>query len=254
MPALAGMCDAKPQESLKQKRNGMVSSGTSTSSSAWPRIVASTKKFGACARGWRLTLPYVGIAYGVGLQSAPGAGFSLGGSVSYAWTPRWSFRLSLHGTQTSQARVRIRFLEEGLPVQSQERATWLSLGGRAGIDYSWRDAAHLWEPYVGLEAGLASSGYRFALGSKIRSLQTVDIAQQVAAPQSDSIGLEWTVGVRVGMRKLWSLWLASVWEFSLTYTSVSDRVLTNTRQARDVRADTQGLFLFRLGSAFEFGW
>jgi hypothetical protein len=206
----------------------------------------TTHRSGLYGAGVGLELPMVGIGTGAGTTSVMGVGYQFGGSLLWEFMDRIAIRLQVSGGESFGSRVWLQYQESGELVRSEQDASWFGLEGCVGATYLWRGVVPAWVPYVGLDLGPHFHGYIYRFDESLEKIEGVEEESGNETRNHNSVNLDFKVNLRAGVRMEMLSWLGSSVELNLGYTRLADAGVTGTLAAREVQAEPEGLWTFRL--------
>ena len=218
---------------------------------------AKVSRPGALGWGVQLEGPTLGVLAATGETTA--WGYSLGGALSWEILAGWQVRAFAWGGRAPGSRAQIRFLAEGEPQTAKVGADWSGLHTGVGLTHVFRGTHRDYAPFVGLDGGLAYDGFRYGYAETLERLRGEAAnggscpATRCPAPQSHSLSLGWSLGLRGGMQLRMLRWLATRAELSVTYAPVESVPVTNTLTSLRVASARQDTWLVRASFSVQLG-
>lgn len=207
--------------------------------------------------GWGLgfELPYVGVVGGVASQSEVGAGYTLGGAISYEITPSILVRVVGTWNATTRGQGAVSYRLSGERNVTRQRADWLDFALGVGGAYQMRFMHPSIAPYLGADIAMTLvNGFEYRFDDALLDL-TVDQQQTVQFANGRLIAQD--VGVmgmlRAGLRLHLSDWLASLLEVNVSYVRAGEDQIRNTLNGPDVRTVPENIWLISARFAVRFG-
>ena len=207
-----------------------------------------------------------GVLTGCAPHSRLGAGYSLGGALSFEVTPSILARLHVTYDQSYGGRAHLSYLtsvQDATRAAVAQEANWLGLALGLGGAYLFRAPERLWAPYLGADASLRFAGFDYLFDDRMTRYESSGEVTQgdlyactspsCRATWHDGLGLGFMATLRGGVRLELASWLQTQLDLSLSYTETARERISNTIFNRDVRAEVEEIYLVRTTFSVRLG-